>query len=105
MIRSKKDSEIASVLRQGMQSDFWQIICKELDINIARLTDEIDDMSNVPVAEYKGIAETFKAKKQHLKDLKALPERMIEGFEEPSQENGRDDIYSTADDFLAKKKN
>lgn len=102
---SEKDISQSSIIRQGLSSPFWQIICKGIDDNIKAIEKETEDerMDELPAEEYKIMMEVLKMKKRYLLKLKDYPGFLLENSKQPVQTTPNYDPYNTASDFIDNK--
>lgn len=86
---------IRDVLRQGQQTEFWQVVCALIDESVARKRAELmgDDLLEVPGAEYKTRVEILKNEIIDRETLKDLPESFIVELESPDQTDPDFDPY------------
>lgn len=98
----KKDkASIQEILKQGMQTEFWDIIVEELNNQITQLHKEKADpnLRNLPAGEYKLYNELLFAKIDYLENLQKLPGDLIMQMESPSAKFENLDPYRKARDF------
>lgn len=76
----RKIENIVPIIKAGMASDFWRVICQNLDVNIEALQSEIqsDTLRDLSPGAYKHRVELLKARMKYLAKLKELPELLIQ---------------------------
>lgn len=81
------DAQLAAIIRDGSQSDFWDAIESVLDSAIATIAEQLDDehneLSALPADEYKIKCEVLKAKRRVVLALKRLPQDYAQYLEKP----------------------
>jgi len=99
---------IIHILREGAKSEFWDIVCQELNRTKDMVTEKRDgkDLAELPSDEYKVMSEVFKNRIFDLTDLQELPETLIMELSKPEENEReprfiREGIYPTDKDFLA----
>ena len=83
------------ILRQGQQSDFWQIIItylKESKEHLRQQQDS-DNLKDLPADQYKVENELLKAKIQYLDKLADYPNTIIGWLQNPNPEEKDWDPY------------
>lgn len=95
------------VLRNGIKTDFWKLIVKNLNESIERLRNEqnSDALRDLPADQYKVENEIIKASIANLEDLKQVPENIISWLDDPNAgEKGHEfDPYLQSKDFESRK--
>ena len=92
-----KDSKSRQeILRQGMKSEFWQIISEALrdSKNHLRNEQDADELKDLPADQYKVENELLKAKIKYLDKLADYPNTIIGWLENPNQEEKNYDPYA-----------
>lgn len=84
----KTEKTIKAILETGATSEFWKIICEDLDKDILGLQREIDndEIASMPAIEYKLAMENLKDKIKHLKNLKNKPQMIIQNLDNVEEE-------------------
>lgn len=97
----KNKASIQQIMRDGMSSEFWQIICEALDENIAYYEGIIygGDPPDWPVEEYKAMMQTMINRRHDIMRLKDLPNTISTKVESPDQTEPRLDVYDTVEDM------
>ncbi len=101
-LKNPADSKnIQEVLRQGMNTEFWQIITQAIDDNIENLQEQMDSdkLLALPPDQYKLENEVLKEKRRHYQKLKELPLILIDWLQNPNQNEPELDPYATSEDF------
>ena len=95
MIDTKESQSKQEILRQGQQSDFWQIIVEALRDSKEHLRQEqsSDDLKDLPADQYKVESELLKAKIKYLDKLTDYPNTIIGWLQNPNQEEKNYDPY------------
>lgn len=102
-----KDKELVKkTLIEGVNTDFWQILCEVLDDNLENLDrvflQDVKDFEGLLAEECKIRMQVYLEKKKYLAKLKDLPRDIVESFNEVDQSQPDLDVYKTAKDFLSK---
>ena len=84
------------ILKQGQDTDFWNLIQQAIQEGMEHLQNLIDSekFEDMPPDQYKFEMEKLKAKKFYLKKLKDYPNTLINELENPEVENYNFDPYS-----------
>ena len=92
--RPKYDNETRiELLRNGMQDEFWLMICDVLDENIKDAQEQIDAIledpaiSTLPAEQYKTTLEILKSKKLDRQALKDLPRELMRQMQSSDSEH------------------
>jgi len=91
----KEKLDAKEILRQGVSSQFWQLIMdatKESEEAIRKIQDD-EEMADLPAEEYKFRNELYKAKRKFLDTLSKTPENIISWLESPNNESREFDPY------------
>lgn len=96
MIDPKESLSKQEILRQGQQSDFWQIIVEALkeSKDHLRQQQDADELRDLPADQYKVENELLKAKIKYLDKLADYPNTIIGWLQSPNQEEKNYDPYS-----------
>jgi hypothetical protein len=91
----KTPQTIQAILQASAKSEFWKIICEELDDRIEKLEKErdSDSIASLPADAYKLAMENIKDKITHLGKLKDLPKEIIQRLDNPDLEDEELDPY------------
>lgn len=78
--KRKTKEEIATILKRGAETDFWDIMKTGIDENIELLEIETrkEELRKLPAEQYKFENELLKIKIDYLKYLKELPDLIAE---------------------------
>lgn len=97
----KGNRSIQDILRDGKESEFWDILVDSLEHKIDDLREEqAQDIGALPAAEYKLTNEVLLAKIDFLKKLQELPDEIVESLNDIDEEDENDpDPYSHPKDF------
>ena len=104
-LKNPADSKnIQEVLRQGLNTEFWQIIAQAIDDNIENPQEQMDSdkLFALPPDQYKLENEILKEKRRHYQKLKELPLTLISWLQNPNQNEPNLDPYHVKEDFLEK---
>lgn len=96
-------AEIQKIVKEGVSSQFWQLILLKLDERLGRLKDLFDseEFDNLSSDEYRLAHTATRVTKQEIKNMKELPELIFNSVSAaPEQTQRATDPYSTAKDFL-----
>jgi len=76
-----------------------------MDIRLSQLEQErnSEDLEMLPADQYKLQVEIIKAKQKYLRELKELPQAIIDSMQVSTANAPQQDVYRTAKDFLPKK--
>ena len=91
----KEKANAEGILKEGMKTKFWQIICdalKESKEVLQRIQDS-DEIADLPPEQYKHKMEIYKAKKEYLDTLSKTPENIISWLQDPKSDNTDFDPY------------
>ena len=97
--------EIQNTLRQGMESEFWKIICQRLKEHLDSIQSVLDsdNLLTKSAEEYKIQSEVFKRQKRDRQGFMDMPEVMIHELDDPDFFGKREEeIYPVAEDFAKK---
>ena len=99
MIDPKDKANVQEILRQGMSSRFWEIICDAIEDSIFYLQglQDGDEINELPPEQYKIQNEVLKAKRANLEKLKKMPLTLSEHLNDPNAfgEKNYDPYYSS----------
>lgn len=92
-------ANIRAILLAGQATDFWDVLCQVIDINIERQDAQIndEDIMDLDPVEYKTTMEILKGRKRDLIKLKKIPETLILDMEDPDQSQPDLDPYDKTD--------
>ena len=96
-------ADIHKIIKEGVQSEFWQLILQSLDKRWNSLKDVFDseDFDNLSADEYRLAHVAAKITKQEIKNMKQIPEDIFHSLETGTTEKVESaDPYKTAQDFL-----
>ena len=81
-----------AILKSGETTEFWQIICDDIDKDIKELemSRDSDTIASLPAMEYKLAMENIKDKIVHLRALKNKPQLIIANLDNPIEEENFD---------------
>lgn len=106
-IENPADSErIKRILQEGKQSEFWAVICQQLNKTKEQVSAVMNgtNIVTLPADEYKVMNEIHKNRIFDLTDLQDIPDTLIMDLSKPDEDREpaflRDGIYHTAKDFL-----
>ena len=86
-IDGDENMSMAQILREGANTEFWDVICKALDESMdVGLSNLSQDISRLPASEYKITNEINKSKVKFLHALKDLPNSYAEFLEKPAED-------------------
>lgn len=111
MSRAKKNLATArdlEIIKAGMNSEFWHIICKYIENDISVTEDLLDgttndeEISKLPSDEYKIVIETLKMKRKYLLKLKDFPRTLLDESNVSPKIVDNYDPYRKPIDFIDK---
>lgn len=91
--KDKKEEQSAiEILKQGAQSEFWQLILKIMQESKEDIQAKQDseDMKDLSAELYKSYNELFKAKKELIDTLMKTPENIISWLAKPQAERPKE---------------
>lgn len=97
LMRFKTEGEAEQAimdLTSGLQSPFWQFVCKVIDQNLAELQDELNEREGLSTAEN----DSLKMRIKFLKRLKSIPTDQLAALKpDTNSDDGEDedDPYAT----------
>ena len=98
----KDKATIQSILKEGIKTDFWDVICQALERRITDVKNEedSDNLKSLPSNEYKTESVILKAKRTIYEELKKLPTEVIDELEslENYNKDSEDDPYDKPED-------
>jgi len=97
--QNEKDSA-AQILKDGMQTKFWKLICEALDESREELLkyQDSEEFRNLPADVYKLENELIRSKRVYLETLKKTPDNIISWLGKPNNNDENFDPYKTAKD-------
>lgn len=97
----KTSGEKQEILKQGIDSDFWAIICEYIRNGIEELEIEAgsDELFKLSAEQYKFVHQVIQAKKAYLKKLQELPDQLIISLNDFDSGEKDYDPYFVGKDF------
>lgn len=98
---NKTAAEKQEILKRGVASDFWEIVCEGIDKEVERLeVDQRDEkMFKLTAEQYKFEHQILMAKIKYLKKLQEIPEEVIVSLNDFKSEEKEEDPYYSSEDF------
>jgi hypothetical protein len=94
-IKTTEDPAKIEILKQGRQTEFWNIIKEVMEESKEDIQKKQDgeDIAELSPEQYKFRNELFKAKKEMIDNLIKTPENIISWLEKPETERQNFDPY------------